>query len=125
MGNRSRCAQQVKYVGNTDVFCFGLYFMSPKWTRTKLVTEISPSLQAIDAYCLYRGATGSSAHILRFSLQLASFSLCMTMRILFSMFWFAIFIFGVLKCEAVNFDKYHSAGTHGMSISNFWCTTFI
>ena len=29
----------------------------------------------IDAYRLYRGATGSSAHILRFSLQLASFLL--------------------------------------------------
>ena len=42
------CTQQVKYVGNTDVgvFCFGFYFMSPKWTRTKLVIEISPSLQA-------------------------------------------------------------------------------
>ena len=45
-GNRCRCAQQVKYVGNTDVFCFGFYFMSPKWTRTKLVNEISMSLQA-------------------------------------------------------------------------------
>ena len=41
-----RCAQQVKYVGNTDVFCFGFNFMSPKWTRTKFVIEISPSLQA-------------------------------------------------------------------------------
>ena len=35
-----------KYVGNTDVFCFVFYFMSPKWTRTKLVIEISLSLQA-------------------------------------------------------------------------------
>ena len=39
-------AQQVKYVGNTDIFCFGFYFMSPKWTRTKFVIEISLSLQA-------------------------------------------------------------------------------
>ena len=46
MGNRSRGAQQVKYVGNTDVFYFGFNFMSPKWTRTKLMIEISLSLQA-------------------------------------------------------------------------------
>ena len=38
--------QQVKYVGNTDVFCFGFNFMSPKWTRTKLMIEITLSLQA-------------------------------------------------------------------------------
>ena len=119
MGNRSRCAQQVKYVGNTDVFCFGFYFMSPKWTRMKLVIVISVSHRPIEVYCLDRGATGSSAHILKFSLQSALFSLCMGMRILFSTFWFAIFVFRVLKCEAVNFDKYHSAG-NGMSISNFW-----
>ena len=46
MGNRSRCTQQVKYDGNTDVFCFGFNFVSPKWTRTKFVIVISPSLQA-------------------------------------------------------------------------------
>ena len=46
MGNRSRGAQQVKYVGNTDVFYFGFNFMSPKWTRTKLMIVITPSLQA-------------------------------------------------------------------------------
>ena len=45
-GNRSRAAQQVKYVGNTDVFYFGFYFMSPKWTKTKLMIVITPSLQA-------------------------------------------------------------------------------
>ena len=45
-GRGCRCAQQVKYAGNTDVFCFGFNFMSPKWTRTKLMIEISPSLQA-------------------------------------------------------------------------------
>ena len=28
------------------LICFGLYFMSPKWTRTRLVIVISPSLQA-------------------------------------------------------------------------------
>ena len=35
-GNRSRGTQQMKCVGNTDVFCFGFNFMSPKLTRTKL-----------------------------------------------------------------------------------------
>ena len=124
MGNRSRGTQQVKYAGNTDVFCFGFCFMSPKWTRTKLVIKISPSLQAYFAYCLYRCAIGSSAHILKFSLQLAMFSLCMVMRILFGTFWFAIFVFRVLKCEAVSFVKYHLAGVHGMSISNFWHATY-
>ena len=29
---RTTTAQQVKYVRNTDVVCFGFYFMSPKWT---------------------------------------------------------------------------------------------
>ena len=99
--------------------------MSPKWTRTKLVIEISLSYRPIDAYCLYRGDIGSSTHILRFSLQSALFLSCMAMRILFSTFWFAILVFSVLKCEAVNFYKYSSAGMHGMSISNFWHTTFI
>ena len=48
MGNRSRGAQQVKYVGNTDVgvFYFGFNFMSPKWTRTKLMIAITLSLRA-------------------------------------------------------------------------------
>ena len=124
MGNRKRCTQQVNYVGNTDVFCFGFNFMSPKWTRTKLVIVISPSPQAYEAYSLYRGPMGSSAHILKFSLQSALFSLCMAMRILFSMLWFAIPVFRVLKCAAVNFDKYSSAGMNGMSISNFWCAMY-
>ena len=33
--------QWVKCVGNTDVLCFGFYFMSPKWIRTKIVIEIA------------------------------------------------------------------------------------
>ena len=36
----------MKYVGNTLVFCFGFYFMSLKWTRTKVVIEITLLLQA-------------------------------------------------------------------------------
>ena len=39
-------AQQVKYVGNTDVFCFGFIFMSPKWTRTKLIFDVTPPHEA-------------------------------------------------------------------------------
>ena len=62
----------------------------------------------------------SYARILKFSLQSAMFSLCMAMRILFSMFWIEIFIFRVLKCDVVNFVKYSLAGMNGMSISNFW-----
>ena len=55
--------------GNTDVFCFGFYFMSPKWTRTKLMIVITRSLQRPnDAYHLYRGVMGSSARILKFLL---------------------------------------------------------
>ena len=46
------------------------------------------------------------------------------MRILFSTFWFANFVFRVLKCEAVIFDKYHSACVNGMSISNSWHATY-
>ena len=45
-GNTSKGAQQVKYVGNTDVFCFGFNFMSPKWTRTKLIFDVTPPQEA-------------------------------------------------------------------------------
>ena len=38
--------KQVKYVGNIDVFIFGFNFMSPKWTRTKLIFVVTPSQQA-------------------------------------------------------------------------------
>ena len=46
MGIRSKGAQQVKYVGNTDVFCFGFIFMRPKWTRTKLIFDVTPPQEA-------------------------------------------------------------------------------
>ena len=36
MGNRTSSSQHVKYCWNTVVFCFGFYFMSPKWSRTKI-----------------------------------------------------------------------------------------
>ena len=124
MGNRSRGAQQAKYVGNTDVFCFGLNFMSPKWTRTKLILWSLHSHRPNDAYRLYRGATDYSAHILKFSLQLALFLLSMAMRILFSTFWFAKIIFRVLKCEVVNLDKYRLACVNGMPISISWHTMY-
>ena len=124
-GNRSRGTQQVKYFGNTDVFYFGVNFLSPKWTRTKLMIVITPSLQPNDAFCLYRGAIGSSAHILKFSLQSVLFLLSMTTGILFSTFQFAKSIFRVLRCEAVNYDKYHSACANGTSISDSWCTMYI
>ena len=74
-------------------------------------------------YCLYKGATGSSVHILKFSFQSALFSFSMAMRILFRTFQFAKSIFRVLKCEAAIFDKYHSAWVNGTSISNSWRAT--
>ena len=46
MENRTSSTQQVKCIGNTDVFCFGFYFMSPKWARTKIVIEITLLQQA-------------------------------------------------------------------------------
>ena len=46
MGNRTKGTQQVKYVGNTDVFCFGFNFMTPKWTRTKLIFDVTPPQEA-------------------------------------------------------------------------------
>ena len=91
---------------------------------TGLLMPTSCTEVPIDAYQLYRGATGSSAHILKFSLQLALFLLCIAMRILSSTFWFANFVFGVPKCEAVNFDKYCSACVNGTSISNSWHATY-
>ena len=45
-GNRNKGTQQVKYVGNTDVFCFGFNFMSLKWTRTKLIFDVTPPQEA-------------------------------------------------------------------------------
>ena len=46
MGTESRGAQQVKYVENTFVFYFGIYFMSPQWNKTKIVVGITHFLQA-------------------------------------------------------------------------------
>ena len=46
MGNSNRGAQQVKYVGNTDVFIIGFNFMSTKWTRTKLIFVVTPPQEA-------------------------------------------------------------------------------
>ena len=37
----------MKYIGNIDVFCFGFYFMSPKWTRTKLVIELQQAYSCL------------------------------------------------------------------------------
>ena len=84
MGNRNMGAQQVKYVGNTDVFGFGFNFMSPKWTRTKLIFDVPK--RPNEAYHLYRGAPDSSEHILKFLFETAMFSLSMAMRTLFSTF---------------------------------------
>ena len=78
-----------------------------------------------EPYHLYRGAMDSSDHILKFSFETAVFLLSMAMRILFSTFWFAIFVYRVLKCEAVIFDKYSLACVNGTSISNFWPTRII
>ena len=58
MGNRTSSTHQVKYAGNTDVFCFGFYFMSPKWTRTKIVIEITLLLQAYSCLLLVQLAYG-------------------------------------------------------------------
>ena len=125
MGNTSKGAQQVKYVGNTIVFCFGFNFMSPKWTRTKLIFDVTPPQRPNEAYQLYRGGTDSPQQFLRFSFETAVFSLNMAMRIVSSTFWFAIFVFRALKCEAVNFVIYSSACANGTSISNFWRATYI
>ena len=120
MGNTSRGAQQMKCVGNTNVFCFGFNIMSPKWTRTKLIFAVTPPKRPNEVYQLYRGGTGSSDQFLRFSFETTVFSLSMAKRILSRTFWFAIFVFRTLKCEAVNFDRYSSACANDMSISNFW-----
>ena len=58
MGNRTSSTQQVKYVGKTDVFYFGFYFMSPKWTRTKIVIEVSLLLKADSCLPLVQWAYG-------------------------------------------------------------------
>ena len=123
-GNTSRGTQQMKCVGNTDVFCFGFNFMSPKWTRTKLIFDVTLPQRPNEVYQLYRGGTGSSDQFLKFSFQTAVFSLSMAMRILSSMFWFAISVFRTLKCEAVNFDIYSLACANGTSIRNSWHTTY-
>ena len=58
MTHTHRSTQQVKYVGNTDEFCFGFYSMSPKWTKTKIVIEITLPLQAYSCLLLVQGAYG-------------------------------------------------------------------
>ena len=58
MGNRTSSAQQLKYVGNTDVACFGFYFISPKWTETKILVEITLLLQAFSCLALVQTGYG-------------------------------------------------------------------
>ena len=53
-GTGPEVLNKCKCVGNTDVVYFGFYFMSPKWTRNKIVIEITPLLQAYFLYHLYR-----------------------------------------------------------------------
>ena len=73
MGNGISSTQQVKYVGNTDVFCFGFYFMSPKWTKTKIEIEITLLLQAYSCLPLVQAVYG----LPRISPEvLIEFSLC-------------------------------------------------
>ena len=55
-GTGPAVAEQVKYVGNTDVFCIGLCYMGPKWTRTKIVIEITLVLQAYSCLTLLQQA---------------------------------------------------------------------
>ena len=64
MGNRTSSTQQLKYVGNTDVVALVL-FMGPKWTRTKIVIEITPLLHAYSCLPLVQMACG----LLRISLE--------------------------------------------------------
>ena len=58
MGNRISSTQQMKCLGNTDVFCFGFYFMSPKWTKTKIIIEITLFLQVNSCLLLVQVGNG-------------------------------------------------------------------
>ena len=53
---------------------------------------------------------GSCLPHAQFSLQYLKFSLRYTMGNMFGMFSFAFLVFRTLKCEAVNFPKFESAG---------------
>ena len=55
--------------------------MSPKQTKNKLVIEITPLQMAFFVYGLYRHSMGVGEQVLKFSLKLDLFSLCMAMRI--------------------------------------------
>ena len=52
------CFSKQKYVGNADVICFGFYFMSPKWTKTTIVIEITPLIQAFSCLPLVQAGYG-------------------------------------------------------------------
>ena len=58
MGNQTSSAQQVKYIGNSDAFCFGFYLTCPKWTQTKIVIEITQLLQAFSCLPFVQEAYG-------------------------------------------------------------------
>ena len=114
----------MKYVGNTDVSCFGYNFMSPKWTRTELVIVVSPSPQAYISLLLVKR---SYWFLCTYPEVLIAIGLILVVHgneNLFSMFWYATFVFRVPKCEVVNFDKYSLAGANGMSISDLWHATY-
>ena len=120
MGNRTSSAEQVKYVGNTDVCYFGFYFMSPKWTRTKIVIGITLLLQA--EFCLLLVHMGYGFLRIYPELLIAIRLLLshIVMRILFIMFSSAYFIFKLLKCEAANFSRSSLACMNGRQINILW-----
>ena len=121
IGNRTSSTQKVKYVGNTDVFCFGFYFMSPKRTRTRIGIGITLLLQAYSCLPLVQvvyGFLGIGPEVL------IAISLVLIVHgnenpsIMFS---FAYSSSRLSKCEVVNFSRSHLAGMNGRCISIFQC----
>ena len=119
-GNRTSSIQQVKYVGNTDVFCIGFYFMSPKWTRTEIVIDITLLLQTYCCLLLVQVAN----RFLRIGPEVPiAISLVLIEhgkenpfhRILVCIYS----TFKQLKCEAVNFSRSHLAHANVRHISVF------
>ena len=110
----------MKYVGNTDVSCLCFYFMSPKWTRTKIVIEITPLLQVYSCLPLvqvgYRflGIDPKVLNAISFVLVVHS------NENPFHHIHICKFAFKLLTCEAVNFSRSPLACTKGRQITIFW-----
>ena len=95
------------------------YFMSLKWTKTKIVIEITLLLQAYSCLPLVQAVYGFMRIGHEVLIEISFVLVAHSNENPFHHILVCIFIILVIKCEVVNFSRGFSAGANGMPISNF------